>query len=121
MATQLRVSVDSQLRFGDFSSTAEQSIRDCFRMKASSTLQKRAGSLWRLAKILKSAGHLNPLRLKEEQLYEALCKMREEGAGPTSAQHMIEALFFLDATAKLLLVDLRSVVSGRCRGVAKDM
>ena len=121
MATQLEVSVDSQLRFGDFSSTAEQSIRDCFRMKASSTLQKRAGSLWHLAKILKSAGHLNPLRLKEEQLYEALCKMREEGAGPTSAQHMIEALFFLDATAKLLLVDLRSVVSGRCRGVAKDM
>eukprot|EP00435_Cladocopium_sp_Y103_P053429 s1638_g17.t1 len=121
MATQLGVSLSSQVLHGGASKIAEQSIRDCFRMKASSTLQKRAGSLWRLAKTLRGFGILNPLRLEEEQLYQALCSLRETGAGATAAQHMLEALFFLDATAKLVLVDIRSVVSGRCRGVAKDM
>ena len=51
----------------------------------------------------------------------ALCQMRESGAGATSAQHMIEAPHFLDASVKFLLVDLRAVVSGRCKGVAKNM
>ena len=121
MATQLGVSICNQTRFGAPAALAEQSINDCFRMKASSTLQKRAGSLWRLAKLLRGMGQLNFLRLTEEQLYMALCEMRESGAGATSAQHMIEALHFLDASVKFLLVDLRAVVSGRCKGVAKDM
>ncbi|CAK9017375.1 unnamed protein product [Durusdinium trenchii] len=34
---------------------------------------------------------------------------------------MIEALFFLDGTAKFIQMNLHSVVSGRCRGVARDM
>ena len=34
---------------------------------------------------------------------------------------MLEALHFLDATARLVLIDLRTVISGRCKGVAKDM
>ena len=121
MATQLGISICNQSRFGAPTALAEQSINDCFRMKASSTLQKRAGSLWRLARILRSMGQLNFLRLTEEQLYLALCNLRESGAGATSAQHMVEALFFLDATTQLLLVYLRTVVSGRCKGVAKDM
>ena len=45
MATQLGVSICNQSRFGAPTALAEQSINDCFRMKASSTLQKRAGSL----------------------------------------------------------------------------
>ena len=102
-------------------SVAEQSISDCFRMKASSTLQKRASSLWRLEKLLRGGGVLNPLRITEQQLYSALCELREGSAGATSAQHMLEALFFLDSTAQLILVDLRQVASGRCRGVARDM
>ena len=64
---------------------------------------------------------MNPLRLREESLYGAQCTMRESGAGTTSAQHALEALAFLDITTKLLLVDLRRVISGRCRGVARDM
>ena len=69
----------------------------------------------------RAQGVLNPLRLTEEQFYAALCGLREMGSGATSAQHMIEALFFLEGTAKLTLVDIRAVISGRCRGVAKDM
>ena len=90
-------------------------------MKASSTLQKRASSLWRLSKILRGQGVLCPLRMTEQELYSAMCELRNGGAGATSAQHMVEALFFLDSTAKLLLVDLRTVASGRCKGVARDM
>ena len=99
----------------------EQSIGDCFRAKASSTLQKRAGSLWRLSKLLRKRGLLQPLRLTEEDLYGALCTMRDDKAGATSAQHVLEALNFLDATAKFCIVDLRQVISGRCRGVARHM
>eukprot|EP00435_Cladocopium_sp_Y103_P052555 s1002_g16.t1 len=121
LATQLGVSIKSHTAVFGACNSADQSIKDCFRMKASSTLQKRAGSLWRLAKLLRGVGQLNPLRLQEEQLYEVLCLLRDSGAGATSAQHMIEALHFLDATAKFLLVDMHSVISGRCRGVAKDM
>eukprot|EP00435_Cladocopium_sp_Y103_P022130 s804_g5.t1 len=121
MATQLGVSINALAAHVGTSATADQSIKDCFRMKASSTLQKRAGSLWRLAKLLRGIGQLNPLRVKEEQLYQVLCQLRETGAGATAAQHMLEALNFLDATAKLILLDIRAVISGRCRGVAKDM
>jgi len=121
LASQLGVSIKTMLDSGCHPSVADQSIHDCFRMKASSTLQKRSSSLWRLSKLLRSQGVLNPLRLTELQLYTALCTLRESGAGATSAQHMLEALFFLDSTAKLVLVELRLVASGRCRGVARDM
>ena len=63
------------------------SISDCFRMKASSTLQKRTGSLWRLKKLLRGGGILNPLRITEQQLYLALCELRECGAGHVSPTH----------------------------------
>ena len=121
LATQLGVSIKSMLDSACHPSVAEQSISDCFRMKASSTLQKRASSLWRLEKLLRGGGVLNPLRITEQQLYSALCELQEGSAGATSAQHMLEALFFLDSTAQLILVDLRQVASGRCRGVARDM
>eukprot|EP00435_Cladocopium_sp_Y103_P022954 s5136_g5.t1 len=117
LATQLGVSKKAQTTVFGACNNADQSIKDCFRMKASSTLQKRAGSLWRLVKLLRGVGQLNPLRLQEEQLYEVLCLLRDSGAGATSAQHMIEALHFLDATAKFLLVDMHSVISGRLRSL----
>ena len=121
LATQLGTAINNVLSAGGGSHLVDQSICDCFRAKASSTLQKRAGSLWKLTRLLRQTGVLNPLRLKEEQLYMVLCLMREQGAGATAAQHMLEALHFLEATAKLVLIDLRSVISGRCRGVARDM
>ena len=71
--------------------------------------------------MLRAQGVLNPLRLTEEQFYTALCGLREMGSGATSAQHIIEALFSLEGTAKLTLVDIRAVISGRRSGVAKDM
>eukprot|EP00435_Cladocopium_sp_Y103_P067578 s464_g30.t1 len=121
LATQLGTSLRGLLEHGMEHDEVDQSFRDCFRMKASSTLQKRAASLVRLAKFLRAEGQLNPLRLSEPELYRALCSMRLSGAGATSAQHVVEALHFLDATAKLTAVSVSEILSARCRGVARDM
>ena len=121
LATQLGTSVHNMLNAGCSHDIVLQSISDCFRMKAASTLQKRSSSLWRLGRLLKACGFMHPLRITEEALYRALCDLRESGSGATTAQHMLEALHFLDGTARLVLVDLRTVISGRCKGVAKDM
>ena len=82
---------------------------------------KRANSLWRLTRELKKVGQLYPLRITEEQLYAVLCSLRECKSGATSGQHMLEALAFFDSTAGYALIDLRNTVSGRCKGVARDM
>lgn len=99
----------------------EQSFSDCFRAKAAGTLYKRASSLEKLSSLLKARGCLCPLRLTELQLYLALCDLRDAKAGTTSGQHIIEALFFLEGTARFKLVPIQTVVSGRCKGVARDM
>ena len=99
----------------------EQSVSDCFRSKASSTLQKRASSLWRFSKLVRECGAESPLRFTEEVLYNCLCLLRERGSGATSAQHILESLWFLDGTAKFAVINLATTVSGRCRGVARDM
>ena len=121
LATQLGTSLRGCFDTGFLHEDIDQSFRDAFRMKASSTRQKRASSMTRLAKLLREAGQLYPLRLSEPELYSALCNMRAAGAGATSAQHIIETLHFVDATAKLLVADLSQVVSARCRGVARNM
>lgn len=120
-ATQLGCSIKTMLDEGRSRNLVMQSISDAFRGKASTTLQKRAGSLWKLAKVFRTMGIFVPLRFTEEDLYQALCHMREQSAGPTSLQHVIESLHFVHAGATLLLTDLHAVISGRVRGVAKDM
>lgn len=121
LATQLGTSLFHMVQANVNQMVVLQSFSDCFRMKASSTLQKRVASLTRLAKVLRSLGCLNPMRVREEQLYAALCEMRASGAGATSGQHILEGLHFLDSTAKFTLIDISMVVSGRCKGVARDM
>ena len=121
LATQLGTSLCNSFESGFGHDCIEQSFRDCFRMKAVSTLQKRASSLDELLKCLRVEGQSFPLRLSEAQMYSALCRMRATGAGATSTQHVIEALHFMDATAKLRCIDLTDVVSTRCKGVARDM
>ena len=120
-ATNLGISLRSMLETGSVSHLIEQSFSDCFRTKASTTLQKRANSPWRLSKLLAANGVLTPLTFSEEDLYPALCALRESKAGATSGQHIVEALHFLDSTAGFAIVDLGLALSGRCRGVARDI
>ena len=109
------------LESGSVSHLIEQSFSDCFRAKASTTLQKRENSLWRLSKLFAANGMLTPLRFSEEDLYLALCSLRESKAGATSGQHILEALHFLDSTAGFAIMEIRVAISGRCHGVARDM
>ena len=120
-ATRLGVSLQHLLSEGSMSHVIEQSFSDCFRSKASSTLQKRANSLWKLSLLFAELGVLHPLRFSEDELYSALCLMREKGMGATSGQRVIEALHFLDGAAGFALCNIGDIISGRCRGVARDM
>ena len=106
LSTQLGTSLKGRLDGGTSHEDIDQSFRDCFMMKASSTLQKRASSLQRLVNGLKAIGQLHPWRMSESQLYVVLCNMRTSGCGATSSQHVIEALHFMDATAKFTILDL---------------
>ena len=121
LSTQLGTILRDRHASGFMHDEIDQSFRDTFRAKASSTLQKRASSLCWLDKLLKEIGQLHPFRFTESQLYLVLCNMRSSGSGPTSAQHIVEALRFMDATAKFTLMDLSVVVSARCKGVARDL
>lgn len=121
LASKLGSSLNSMFSAGIEHHMIDQSFRDCFRMKAASTLQKRVSSLLRLAKSLRAVGQLNPLRMTESQLYQVLCEWRELGVGATAAQHAIEAIHFLDAAVQLTQMDVSNVVSPRCRGVARDL
>ena len=120
-ATELGASLLMMREQGCLDGMLDQSFSDCFRAKASSTLYKRSASLGKLALLLKARGCLYPLRLTELQLYLALCDLRDAEAGATSGQHIIESLFFLEGTARFKLVSIQTVVSGRCKGVARDM
>ena len=121
LSTQLGTILRDKHASGFMHDEIEQSFRDTFRAKASSTLQKRVSSLCRLDKLLKEIGQLHPFRCTEAQLYIVLCNMRSGGAGATSAQHIVEALHFMDAATTFTLMNLSVVVSARCKGVARDM
>ena len=99
--------------------TISQSFHDCFRNKASTTLQKRAGSLIKFFWWARSHG-LRPLRFDESDLYGYLCHLRESGSGATALQHVIEALSFLDGAVRFKFVVMNQVLSGRCKGAARD-
>ena len=120
-ATRLGCSLKHMAAAGNQESEIWQSFMDTFRMKASSTLHKRASSLVRLAKLLQLQGVNRPLRLTEEQLYEVICTLRRDGAGATSAQHLIESLYFLSGTVQFTAIDIQTTISIRCKGAARDL
>ena len=76
-ATNLGVSLRSMLETGSVSHLIEQSFSDCFRAKASTTLQKRANSLWRLSKLLAANGVLTPQVHRGRSLSGLMCAPRE--------------------------------------------
>ena len=121
LAAQLGTSFHGHLQQGCLDDEIAQSFKDSFRMKAAATRQKRATSLWKPARFLRETGQLQPSRLSEAQLYVSLCRMRDSGAGAATAQHVIEVLQFLDATAKSTVVGFSEVVLACCRGVARDL
>ena len=61
LATQLGTSLRGRFDGGSLHEDIDQSFRDAFRMKASSTLQKRASSMTRLAKLSQGGWAVVPI------------------------------------------------------------
>ena len=98
--------------------TIASSFCDAFSSKASGTLTKRAGSLQKLVVQLYKQGVESPWRMSEADLYSALKALRDEGCGATAPAHVLEALHFLHAVACFKCINLDSVISARCKGLA---
>ncbi|CAE7809221.1 unnamed protein product [Symbiodinium sp. CCMP2592] len=96
-------------------------LQDTLRPKATGTISKRTGSLWRLAHYLASVDGRSPFMVSEPLLYEYLCSLREAETGATSGASALEALRFADGLFRFQRISLREVDSARIRGVAHAM
>ncbi|CAE7224123.1 unnamed protein product [Symbiodinium sp. CCMP2592] len=96
-------------------------LQDTLRPKATGTISKRTGSLWRLAHYLASVDGRSPFMVSEPLLYEYLCSLREADSGATSGASALEALRFADGLFRFQRISLREVDSARIRGVAHAM
>ncbi|CAE6973331.1 unnamed protein product [Symbiodinium natans] len=94
------------------------SFCDAFAQKAAGTLTKRAGSLHRLVVQLFKQGVGSPWRMEESDLYSALSAMRDSGCGASAPSHVLEALHFMHAVVHFRCMDLKVVISARCKGLA---
>ena len=107
-----RVMDDQELR---------QSFADSFRSKATSTLQKRCGSLEKYFLWALNHGCESPWSASEQVIYDYVKTLREDQQGPTSARHFLEAIRFLHSVAIFRNMLPEQVLSARVRGVAQDM
>ena len=82
-------------------------------IKATNTLVKRSGSLWRCAVWLCSKDLQSPFSQNEATLYEYVCHLRHTKAGATAASSFVESLHFADAS-----LDLKVAISPRVKGAA---
>ena len=121
LAIQLGTSLRGWLQHGDLHDEVDQYFKGTFQIRASSTWQKSAASLQKLAKHLQGLGQLHLLRVSEPQLYAALCNRRASGAGVTAAQHVTGSRHFLGATAKFTAIDTDGMISARFWGFTRDM
>ena len=78
-ASRLGVSLQGMLKDGAHETLVLQSLMDCFRAKASRTLQKRANSLWQLSKELKKVGQLDSSEASDVE--QALDLVEDTGDG----------------------------------------
>ena len=92
------------------------SFCDAFAQKAAVTLTKRAGSLHRPVVQLFKQGVGSPWRMEASDLYSALSAMRDSGCGASAPSHVLEALHFMHAVVHFRCMDLKVVISGRCKG-----
>lgn len=96
------------------------SILDTFSAKATSTLVKRAGSLWRFARFCSTRGVLDPLNPHESTVYEYMQFLKVHGS-PTSAHDFLQAWRFIYHTVGLKCGPIETVLSTRICGAADGM
>lgn len=117
-ATRLGRSLTTFAGSLDLSQDLGQIFSDVFASKATNTLLKRSGSLWRYGVWLFSNGPTSPFAQGEPVLYKYVCYLRQTKAGATAASSFIEAMHFADALLGFTQVDLKAEISSRVRGAA---
>ena len=95
-----------------------QVLSDSFATKATGTLMKRVSSFWSFAKWMMENYEQPVWQVDEPILYNHMCFLREEGAAPTRASHLLEALRFFDASLKFQKTDIKTVISMRVHGAS---
>ena len=101
------------------SNEVELSLQDIFAGKSTATLAKRAASLMAYVAWARSAHVTSPLNVTESKIYQYLCKLRTDGARPSTAKAFLEALTFARFTIGLDGVE--QVLSARVRGASVSM
>ena len=96
------------------------SIIDSFSAKATGTLVKRAGALWRYAKYCATHNIQDPLSSSESDLYAYMQHLKVHGAA-TSANDFLQAWRFLHHAAGLKCCPVDELISARVRGAADGM
>ena len=99
--------VDEGVLMGSFS--------DTFASKSTSTLCKRAASMWRFFEFCLSQGFGSPLKASEKAVYSYAKHLQENGA-PSSGQSFLEAWRFFTVMFGFRRMAEESPLSGRVKG-----
>ena len=96
------------------------SIIDSFSAKATGTLVKRAGALWRYAKYCATHNIQDPLSSSESDVYAYMQHLKVHGAA-TSANDFLQAWRFFHHAVGLKCCPVDELISARVRGAADGM
>ena len=92
-----------------------KSFEDTFAPKATSTLVKRAASMWRFFEFCVENGFGSPLKAREREVYAYVQHLKEDGA-PTSGQAFLESWTFFSVNLGFRRRPEESPMSGRIKG-----
>ena len=95
-------------------------LTDILAPKSTGTLAKRSGALWRYAAFLATRGNDSPFSAGEEQLYQYLRSLKNEGCTST-ASSLLEALRFANALLVFTKITIAELDSPRVKGAAHAM
>eukprot|EP00435_Cladocopium_sp_Y103_P041055 s1362_g11.t1 len=90
----------------DESADLLQVLKDCFARKATATILKRTSSMLTLAGWL---------------LEGSLCHLRDSGAAPSKASHVLEAVNFFNSILRYRNINIKDLMSSRVTGAAHSM
>ena len=120
-ATGLGVSMMDAVGSLDTATDVLSVLRDALASKATGTLIKRAGSMWRFAQWIVNRHQGSCFGQPEQVIYKYMQHLKETGAAPTSASHFLEALAFSDAVFRFSNNGSSKVMTARVKGASHNM
>ena len=120
-ATELGVSMMDAVGSLDTATDVLSVLRDALSNKATGTLIKRAGSMWRFAQWIVSRHQGSCFGQPEQVIYKYMQHLKDTGAAPTSASHFLEALAFCDTVFRFVNNGSSKVLTARVKGASHSM